>query len=388
MRTSASAAQANRRTPASFRPPPRPSPAVVSPRRRQRGQGITTRQEAATASADGGRSAGSVSRQPGTVRSMEPCRSATKVDGAGGLSCGAPVGLSAEGGASGEQLEEHEAQRIQIAADRQRLAHALLGGHVGGRSRDRAATGLAGRDGETEVRQPRPPPSVDHHVRGLEVAVEDSARVRGGEPGADLSRDLEALVPGQMADAAEQGSEVLAVHVLHGEEVLAVHFAHVVHATHVRVRDLAGQPRLCEQARELRGVGGHGPREELQRHDLAELEVVGAVHLAHASLADQGHDAIPVRHHDAGRESGGVGVARAQHRRGRRRGTGRELRAHGRGTWKPWRLYSGGRHRLQAVFAFGRRMVGGSSAGWGNRGSAGSPGRVPNGTCTPHRPCP
>ena len=139
-----------------------------------------------------------------------------------------------------------------------------------------------------------------------------------------------ALVPGQAADAAEQGSEVLAVHVLHGEEVLAVHLAHVVDAAHVRVRHLPGQPRLREQARELRGVGGHGRRQELQGHDLAELEVVGAVHLAHASLADQGHDAVPVRHHDAGREPVGVAVARAQHGRGHRRTTGRELRAHGR----------------------------------------------------------
>ena len=45
--------------------------------------------------------------------------------------------------------------------------------------------------------------------------------VRGGESGADLARELDGFIRRQAADAAEQGSEIFAVHVLHGEEVQA-----------------------------------------------------------------------------------------------------------------------------------------------------------------------
>ncbi len=43
-------------------------------------------------------------------------------------------------------------------------------------------------------------------------------------------------------------------------------------------------------------------REELQRHRLAELEVVGAVHLAHAAAAEQAENPVAARQRGAGRK--------------------------------------------------------------------------------------
>ncbi len=45
-----------------------------------------------------------------------------------------------------------------------------------------------------------------------------AAIVRRGESRAELARRLHGFIAGQASDAQEQGSEILAVHVLHGDE--------------------------------------------------------------------------------------------------------------------------------------------------------------------------
>ena len=77
--------------------------------------------------------------------------------------------------------------------------------------------------------------SVEHDVRGFEVAMQHAALVRGREPGADLPRDLERLVLGQPADAPQRRGEIFAVDVLHRQEEMSVRLADVVHAADVRV---------------------------------------------------------------------------------------------------------------------------------------------------------
>ena len=126
--------------------------------------------------------------------------------------------------------------------------------------------------------------AVEHDVGRLEVAVQHALVVRGRQAGAQLPRDLDRLVRRQPADAAEQGGEVLAVDVLHRQEVLAVGLADVVDAADVGVRDLPrdAAPRRGNAAQRAR-VGAQRLGQELQRHRLAEREVVGAVDLAHAA---------------------------------------------------------------------------------------------------------
>ncbi len=77
--------------------------------------------------------------------------------------------------------------------------------------------------------------AVEHHVGRLQISMQHAAVVRGCQPGAQLSCDLERLVGGQAADAPEQRREILAVDVFHREEVPPVHLADVVHPAHVRV---------------------------------------------------------------------------------------------------------------------------------------------------------
>ena len=181
------------------------------------------------------------------------------------------------------------------------LAEELLRRHVGGRAGADVFDGADRR--QPEVHQPDFARVVQHDVGGLQVAMEDAALVRGGQPGAQLPRDVGGLVFREAADAAERRREVLAVHVFHRQVEVTVDLADVVDAADVGVRDLARRPDLVVELREPDGIGADRVGQELQRDRLAEAEVVGAVDLAHAALAEEADDAEPSVEHRTGREA-------------------------------------------------------------------------------------
>ena len=127
--------------------------------------------------------------------------------------------LAVERALTGEDLVEHEAERVDIAPRRDLVAGELLGRHVGRRA---GADRFARRAREPEVGDADLARAVEHHVGRLEIAVDDVALVRRGEAGADLARDLERPVLREAADAPEQRREIFAVHVLHRQERRAV----------------------------------------------------------------------------------------------------------------------------------------------------------------------
>jgi len=106
----------------------------------------------------------------------------------------------------------------------------LLGRHIGRRA---GAQHFAGRARQAEVRDADPAVAVEHDVGGLQIAVDDAAVVRRGQPRARLPRHLEGAVLRKAADAAEQRREILAVHLLHRQERVAFEFADVGDAAHV-----------------------------------------------------------------------------------------------------------------------------------------------------------
>ena len=128
--------------------------------------------------------------------------------------------------------------------------------------------------------------AVDHDVGGLQVPVQHALVVRRGEPGAELPRDLDRLVRRKPPDAAQQRRQILAVDVLHREEVPPLDLADVVDAADVRMRDPPRVAHLGEKRSMQAGSDASFSRQELQRDRLAELQVVGAVDLAHAAVAD------------------------------------------------------------------------------------------------------
>ena len=69
------------------------------------------------------------------------------------------------------------------------------------------------------------------------------------------------------------------------------------------MRDLQREPDFGEEPFEAIGVGLDVARQELQRDGLAELQVVGAIDLAHAASAQQPDHPVPIGQDLAGHEA-------------------------------------------------------------------------------------
>ena len=213
--------------------------------------------------------------------------------------------------ASGEQLIKDEPQRVDIAAHAGFAFSNLLWSHVGRRARSFApARGIVAAEGQPEVGDAHPPSSIEHDVGGFQIAMQQSAIMRGGKASADLVRGLQSLVRGQAADAAQQRRKVLAVDVLHGEKVLAIDLADVVNAANIGMRDLAGVTHFSMKPGESRGIILQRGGKKLEGYDIAEFEILGAIDFAHAAAPQQSDDPIPLDENSAGRESAALRRAR------------------------------------------------------------------------------
>jgi hypothetical protein len=115
-------------------------------------------------------------------------------------------------------MQDHP-ERINVAAHRNFPAGALFGRLVCGRAFTNAvALNLTSHDGQAEIGDQDLSQTVEHHVAGLEVTMEDSFIVCRGETCAKAAGDLDRFVAGESPDAPKQRAEVLAIDVFHGEE--------------------------------------------------------------------------------------------------------------------------------------------------------------------------
>ena len=205
---------------------------------------------------------------------------------------------------AGEQLVEHQPQRVDIALGGDFRALQLLRRHVGrGAVAHLGAGKLVGDGGQSEIHDDHFAALVHHDVLRLQVAMDHAAVVRRGEPGAQLARRFEGLVGGQAADAQQQVGQVFAVHVFHGDERHAFDFADVVDAADVGVGDLAGHAHFAVEPFQQTRVGRGFDGQEFERHRLAQHQVGGAIDLAHAAAAEQSDDAVAAAQQSAGDEA-------------------------------------------------------------------------------------
>ena len=162
---------------------------------------------------------------------------------------------------------------------------------------------LGGERGQTEVGDADLAAPVDHDVGGLQVAMQDAAFVRGGEPGTDLPGELDGLVLGQSSDTPEERGQILAVDVLHRQEMQALDHAEVVDPADIRMRHLPRDAYFVAES-DQRGFADVRRRQKLQRDGLVEDHVERFVDLAHAAAAEQAEDAVAAGQDRAGVESG------------------------------------------------------------------------------------
>src|SRR5262249_44706375 len=128
-------------------------------------------------------------------------------------------------------------------------------------------------------------------VGWFQVAMEHAAFVRGGQSRADFARELDGLVLRQTADAQQQRRQVLAIEILHGDEMQTFDGADVVHPADVGMRYLSRDPDFVPKSSQ--GSLAHMRAcEKLERHLLAEDQIMRTIHFAHAAFADEAHHTI------------------------------------------------------------------------------------------------
>jgi hypothetical protein len=140
--------------------------------------------------------------------------------------------------------------------------------------------------GQPEVGQIGVALVLDQHIGGLDVAMDQPARVGGLQAGGDL-RDEPGREYGIESTAdADEGLEVCALHVIHRDEEHVSLFARTVDRDDVGVPDRCRPPRLTLEAlAELRLLSQLG-NDHLERHDAVEVEIARAVHDSHAAAPD------------------------------------------------------------------------------------------------------
>ena len=162
--------------------------------------------------------------------------------------------LPLNAGRPGEHLEQDGAGGEEIAAGVDGLALDGLGRHVARRAHDHAGPrdvgGRAGaplqlRTRQAEVEQLHAV-RREEHVRRLEVAMNDAARVQRRQRGQDLEADRDGLGDVQRS-APQLLGQRLALEQLHGDEQAAGVFADLVDLADVRMVDARRCPRFTPQ---------------------------------------------------------------------------------------------------------------------------------------------
>jgi hypothetical protein len=158
---------------------------------------------------------------------------------------------------------------------------------------------------------------VDHHVVGLEVAVDQPGRVGRRDPAGDVGEQhAQELGPAARPLLAPTAERLAAVHELHGDPHLIAVRADVVDGDHVGVRELGQRLGLAQQPEAPMGSRRRSGSSKLERDLAVELRIVGGVHDAHAAGAEPvEQDVAP--DHRAARQRAGAGARSHQAARAR-----------------------------------------------------------------------
>jgi len=211
-----------------------------------------------------------------------------------------------------EHLEEHAAHRVEVAAPVHRVAHRLLGAHVGRRPDDDPGLGQAPAvsgaqpQRDAEIRH-QGRILVQHDVLGLDVPVDEAAPVGVVERPDDLSRDLQRLRHGQPVLRVEPAAERGPLHVRHHVVDEAVRLAGVVEGEDVRMRQRRGDLDLDEEPLRPDARRQVGPQ-HLHRDEPVVPQVLRQIDGGHPSRAELSLDAVAVGQCGA-QAIGGIGQA-------------------------------------------------------------------------------
>ena len=205
--------------------------------------------------------------------------------------------------AAGEALPQDLADGVPVGGGADGVGvDDLLRGHVERGADDRGAVERGGPDlaDEAEVEDDDAAALGDHHVGGLDVAVDQAVAVDAREAAGEADQEvLQAVEAGGverlqgLVVVAGGGHEVLAAQALHGEEdaaqaALVLDLQELVELDEVGVDDAAEGAKLAFEAVEALGAG---LADELEGDDGA-VGGAGLEHGAHAADAEEAEDRV------------------------------------------------------------------------------------------------
>ncbi len=207
-----------------------------------------------------------------------------------------------------EHLEGDDAEREDVAPAVELLPHRLLGGHVGRGAEQRPGVrdlGV-GELGDAEVGDLDLVRLVDDEVGGLDVPVDDPARVGVVEGRRDLAHEADHPLGLEAGPFLEDGADRLPLHELHGEERHLVLLADVEQGDDVGVGQRPRDPRLLVEALlerpVLRAPRGDVEADRLDRQGALDEGVEGLVDGPHGAEAEGARDLVAA---DRGRDFAG-----------------------------------------------------------------------------------
>ena len=209
-------------------------------------------------------------------------------------------GGAAEGATTAQRLVEDGPEGEEVRAPVRSQAASLLRREVSQRAHHEArfrvrVGGIAAarprQAGDPEVEDLDPPVRGEEEVVGLEVTVDDTARVRGLEAVAHLDCELDHGLRGHRP-APQSLPKGLPFEELQHEVGTALAGADVVDGQDVRVGESGDGPRLVLEGAQTLGRGLAVREHDLDRDVAAEPGVVRAVHLRHPTGAQQLPDLV------------------------------------------------------------------------------------------------
>jgi hypothetical protein len=147
---------------------------------------------------------------------------------------------------------------------------------------------------------------VDQHVARLEITMHDASTMRRPDSLGQLTKDAERFPYGDSPTASERTRQGLALDVLHRDESAAVGLPDVVQTNDVGMADTPRDADLVTETIPADGRALGRGVEELERDDLSDLVIQGAIDPAEASLAQRSEDLVPVADPDPRPEIGGI----------------------------------------------------------------------------------
>src|SRR5919108_1812918 len=150
---------------------------------------------------------------------------------------------------------------------------------------------------QTEVDELHRAIATDHDVGGLEVAMHDAGRMRGGKRIDDLPAELDRRACSQRT-ALQQCRQRLSFDEFGRNKGLAVAFADFVDGDDMRVIQDGAGTRLAKKTPQPLGTALSVSGQQLQRNVTTERQISREVHLAHTTTTEQADD-LEVRDHAA-----------------------------------------------------------------------------------------